>query len=54
VRKAGRLVGFEDGTINAAASDVRRAEMTDPDPYAVTVVAFKAKSVISSSRPMRS
>jgi len=30
-RKAGRLVAYRDGSINAAASDVRRAEMTDPD-----------------------
>ena len=30
-RKAGRLVVYEDGSINAAASDARRAEMTDPD-----------------------
>ena len=30
-RKAGRLVVYGDGSINAAASDVRRAEMTDPD-----------------------
>ena len=30
-RKAGRLVVFSDGSINAAASDMRRADMTDPD-----------------------
>jgi hypothetical protein len=30
-RKAGRLVVYKDGSIKAAASDVRRAEMTDPD-----------------------
>ncbi len=30
-RKAGRLVVYSDGSINAAASDVRRTEMTDPD-----------------------
>ncbi|WP_296426579.1 hypothetical protein [Yoonia sp.] len=30
-RKASRLVVYSDGSINAAASDVRRAEMTDPD-----------------------
>jgi hypothetical protein len=30
-RKAGRLVVYDDGSINAAASDARRAEMTDPD-----------------------
>jgi hypothetical protein len=30
-RKASRLVVFSDGSINAAASDVRRGEMTDPD-----------------------
>ncbi len=30
-RKAGRLAVYDDGSINAAASDVRRAEMTDPD-----------------------
>ena len=30
-RKAGRLVVYGDGSINAAASDVRRGEMTDPD-----------------------
>ena len=30
-RKNGRLVLYPDGSINAAASDARRAEMTDPD-----------------------
>ena len=30
-RKAGRLVVYGDGSINTAASDVRRGEMTDPD-----------------------
>ena len=30
-RKAGRLVVYGDGSINAAASDARRSEMTDPD-----------------------
>ena len=30
-RKASRLVVYSDGSINAAASDVRRGEMTDPD-----------------------
>lgn len=30
-RRAGRLVVYKDGSINAAASDVRRADMTDPD-----------------------
>ena len=30
-RRASRLVVYRDGSINAAASDVRRAEMTDPD-----------------------
>jgi len=30
-RKNGRLVLFADGSINAAASDARRGEMTDPD-----------------------
>lgn len=30
-RRAGRLVVYGDGSINAAASDARRAEMTDPD-----------------------
>lgn len=30
-RKAGRLVLFDDGSINATSSDARRAEMTDPD-----------------------
>ena len=30
-RKNGRLVVHDDGSINAAASDVRRADMTDPD-----------------------
>ena len=30
-RRATRLVVYGDGSINAAASDVRRAEMTDPD-----------------------
>lgn len=30
-RKSGRLVVHGDGSINAAASDARRAEMTDPD-----------------------
>jgi hypothetical protein len=30
-RKAGRLVLFADGSINATASDTRRVAMTDPD-----------------------
>ena len=30
-RKAGRLVVYGDGSINAAGSDARRAEITDPD-----------------------
>jgi hypothetical protein len=30
-RKAGRLVVYKDGSINAAASDARRTDMTDPD-----------------------
>lgn len=30
-RKSGRLVVFADGSINAAASDARRAATTDPD-----------------------
>ena len=30
-RRASRLVVYSDGSINAAASDVRRADMTDPD-----------------------
>ena len=30
-RKAGRLVVYGGGSINAAASDARRSEMTDPD-----------------------
>jgi hypothetical protein len=30
-RKTGRLVVYSDGSINAAASDVRRTDMTDPD-----------------------
>ena len=30
-RKAGRLVVYGDGSINAARSDARRADMTDPD-----------------------
>ena len=30
-RKNGRLVVYGDGSINAAASDARRGEMTDPD-----------------------
>jgi hypothetical protein len=32
-RKTGRLVLFGDGSINAAASDVRRAELSDPDQH---------------------
>ena len=30
-RKASRLVFYSDGSINAAVSDVRRADITDPD-----------------------
>lgn len=30
-KRNGRLVFYADGSINAAASDVRRADMTDPD-----------------------
>lgn len=32
-RKAGRLVLHDDGSIDAAASDARRAAATDPDHY---------------------
>ncbi len=32
-RKAERLVVYGDGSINAAASDVRRGDMTDPDQH---------------------
>ena len=32
-KRGGRLVFFADGSINSAASDVRRAEMTDPDQH---------------------
>jgi hypothetical protein len=31
VKRSGRLVFYADGSINAAASDARRADMTDPD-----------------------
>ena len=30
-KRGGRLVFYADGSINAAASDVRRVDMTDPD-----------------------
>lgn len=30
-KPGGRLVFYTDGSINAAASDARRVEMTDPD-----------------------
>ena len=30
-KRGGRLEFYADGSINAAASDVRRADMTDPD-----------------------
>ena len=30
-KRGGRLVFYADGSINSAASDVRRADMTDPD-----------------------
>ena len=30
-KRGGRLVFYADGSINAAASDVRRADMTDPE-----------------------
>ena len=30
-KQTGRMVLFRDGSINAAASDARRAETTDPD-----------------------
>ena len=30
-KRGGRLVFYADGSINAAASDVRRTEMTDPE-----------------------
>ncbi len=30
-KRGGKLVFYADGSINAAASDVRRVEMTDPD-----------------------
>ncbi len=31
-KRGGRLVFYADGSINAAASDLRRADMADPDP----------------------
>ena len=30
-KRGGRLVCYADGSINAAAFDVRRGDMTDPD-----------------------
>jgi len=38
-KQAGRMVVFADGSINAAASDARRAEMTDPDQQRRSVKA---------------
>ena len=32
-KRGSRLVFYQDGSINAAAFDVRRAEMTDPDQH---------------------
>ena len=44
-KRGGRLVFYADGSINAAASDVRRAEMTDPDQHRRSVVGDAAMSV---------
>ena len=44
-KRGGRLVFYPDGSINAAASDVRRAEMTDPDQHRRSLGADAAMSV---------
>ena len=44
-KRGGRLVFYADGSINAAASDVRRAEMTDPDQHRRSLGGDAAMSV---------
>ena len=44
-KRGGRLVFFADGSINAAASDVRRSEMTDPDQHRRSLGGDAAMSV---------
>ena len=44
-KRRGRLVFYADGSINAAASDVRRAEMTDPDQHRRSLGGDAAMSV---------
>ena len=44
-KRGGRLVFFADGSINAAASDVRRAELTDPDQHRRALGGDAAMSV---------
>jgi hypothetical protein len=51
-KRNGRMVLFADGSINAAASDARRAGMTDPDQQRRSVVSSESSSsgpAVSSS-----
>ena len=48
-KRGGRLVFFADGSINAAASDVRRAELTDPDQHRRALGGDAALSVSSAN-----
>ena len=48
-KRGGRLVFYADGSINAAASDVRRAEMTDPDQHRRSLGGDAAMSVSGTS-----
>ncbi|AUH33118.1 hypothetical protein [Paracoccus tegillarcae] len=51
-RKSGRLVLFADGSIDAAASDARRAAMTDPDQQNRSNGATSRQTTIPD-RPIR-
>ena len=48
-RKTGRLVLFADGSINAAASDVRRGAATDPDQQMRSRGGFGAVSDVPAT-----
>lgn len=54
-RKSGRLVLFADGSIDAAASDARRAATTDPDQQnrSKDGIARHATSPTPQDRPTR-
>ncbi len=50
-RKTGRLVLYSDGSINAAASDARRAGMTDPDQQRRAIASASGGDSGAASSP---